>query len=90
MLRAYVGVASSQGLALLQPECDDTLSLVRRSVQGNIRRVGFWAVLGDTDARCVQALFLGGLCREAMMLLDRSAKDMGCIMPSDASPPRLH
>ena len=63
MLRALVGVASSQGLAVLQPERDDALSLVRRSYLGGVWRVGFWAVLGDTDARCVQALFLGRLRR---------------------------
>ena len=30
MLKAYVGVASKQGLSAFHPERDDTLSLVRR------------------------------------------------------------
>lgn len=58
MLKAYVGVASSQGLAVLQPELDDTLSLVRHPGLDQTGQVGIWAVLGETDARCVNALFL--------------------------------
>jgi hypothetical protein len=83
MLKAYVGVASEQGLAVLQPERDETLSLVRRCVRGNSGRVGFWAVLDETEARCVQALFVGGLRREALLLLDRWAKELGRILPGD-------
>jgi hypothetical protein len=40
-------------------------------------------VLDETEARCVQALCVGGLRREAMMFLDRSAREMGRILPSD-------
>lgn len=83
MLKAYVGVMSKEGLAVLQPERDESLSLVRRSVRSDFGRVGFWAVLDDTEARCVQALFVGGLRHEAMMFLDRSAKEMGRILPGD-------
>jgi hypothetical protein len=83
MLKAYVGVISQQGLAVLQPERDETLSLVRRSLRSDSGRVGFWAVLDDTEARCVQALFVGGLRREAMLFLDRSAREMGRILPGD-------
>ncbi len=90
MLKAYVGVASSQGLTVLQPERDETLSLVRRCVRNDFRRVGFWAVLDDTEARCVQALFVGGLRREAMLFLDRSAREMGSILPSDGKPSHVH
>jgi hypothetical protein len=86
MLKAYVGVLSQQGLAVLQPERDETLSFVRRCVRSNLSRVGFWAVLDETEARCVQALFVGGLRREAMMFLDRSAREMGRILPSDGKP----
>jgi hypothetical protein len=83
MLKAYVGVMSKDGLAVLQPESDDTLSLIHRSVQdGRHRRVGFWAVLDDVEARCVQALFVGGRRREAMLFLDRTARDMGRILPA--------
>ncbi len=89
MFKAYVGVMSHQGLAVLQPERDETLSLVRRSVQDNFSRVGFWAVLDDNEARCVKALFVGGLRREAMMFLDRSAREMGRILPTDP-PSSLH
>jgi hypothetical protein len=83
MLKAYVGLFSKEGLAVLQPERDESLSLVRRSVRSDFGRVGFWAVLDDTEARCIQALFVGGLRHEAMMFLDRSAKDMGRILPGD-------
>ena len=89
MLKAYVGVMSQQGLAVLQPERDETLSLVRRSMQDDFSQVGFWAVLDDTEARCVEALFIGGLRREAMMFLDRSAREIGRILPSDRIRP-LH
>lgn len=83
MLKAYVGVMSKDGLAVLQPERDESISLVRRSVQSEFDRVGFWAVLDDTEARCVQALVTGGLRREAMFFLDRSAREMGRILPGD-------
>ncbi len=90
MLRAYVGVASNNGLAILQPEREDTLSFVRRSGLDGRERVGFWAVLGDTDARCVNALFLSGHRREALWLLDRSAREVGRILPTDPGPSDLH
>ena len=55
MLKAYVGVASQHGLAVLQPERDDTLCLVERCVRTGGWRVGFWAVLGDAEADSVQS-----------------------------------
>lgn len=90
MLKAYVGVACTEGLAVLQLERDDTLSFARRSGLDGTGRVGFWAVLGDTDARCVNALFLSGHRREALWLLDRSAKDVGRILPSDGKLSHVH
>lgn len=81
MPKAYIGIASPQGLTVLQPERDDTLAWLQRSVGAGTREVGFWAVLGDTDARCVRALVLGGRRQEALWLLDRSAKDLGRIDP---------
>lgn len=89
MLKAYVGVASSQGLAVLQPERDETLTLVRRSMLSEFGRVGFWAVLDDTQARCVQALVTGGLREEALHFLDRSAREMGRILPDGGVQSRL-
>jgi hypothetical protein len=83
MLKAFVGIASEQGLAVLHPERDETLSFVERSVRTGPNRIGFWAVLDDTEARCVQALFVGGRRREAMLFLDRSAKEIGRILPGD-------
>jgi hypothetical protein len=83
MLKAYVGVMSKEGLAVIQPERDESLSLVRRSLRSEYDRVGFWAVLDDTEARCVQALVTGGRRREAMIFLDRSAREMGRILPGD-------
>jgi hypothetical protein len=83
MLKSFVGVAPRQVLAILQPERDETLSLVCRIVRSECGRVGFWAVLDEPEARCVQALFVGGLRREAMMFLERSAKEMGYILPND-------
>lgn len=90
MLKAFVGIASNQGLAALHPERDETLALVERSVRAGSHRVGFWAVLDDTEARCVQALCVGGLHREAMLFLDRAARDMGRILPSSGTRRRLH
>lgn len=89
MPKAYVGIASSQGLTVLQPERDDTLSFVRRSGLDGGERVGFWAVLGDIDARCVQALVVSGHRQEALWLLDRSAREAGRILPSHGRLP-LH
>ncbi len=89
MLKAYVGVASPHGLAVLQPERADTLWLVE-SWAGRGRRVGFWAVLGDADADRVQTLFRNGYRREALLLLDRCAKDMGRIVPGDEPHSTLH
>ena len=89
MLQAYVGVASSHGLAVIQPVRDDTLSLVRRCVQAGSQQVAFWVVLGDSEARIVRTLFLGGLRREALAFLDRSAKDIGRILPSDTKSSHL-
>ena len=90
MPKAYVGIASIHGLAVLQPEPDDTLSFVRRSGLDAGERVGFWAVLGDLDARCVQALVVSGHAREALWLLDRTAKDIGRILPSDGKLSHVH
>jgi hypothetical protein len=83
MLKAYVGVLSKEGLTLIQTERDESLSLVRRSVRSDSRRVGFWAVLDDTAAQYVEALFVVGQRREAMLALDRAAREMGRILPSD-------
>ena len=87
MLKAYVGVASRHGLSIFHPERDETLSLVRRFVRLGLRQAGFWAVIEDAEARSVHALFLNGHPREAMLLLDRCARDIGRILPSDS---RLH
>lgn len=89
MLKAYVGVASPHGLAVLQPERADTLWLVE-SWAGRGRRAGFWAVLGDADADSVQTLFRNGYPREALLMLDRCAKDMGRIVPTDRQHSTLH
>ena len=89
MLKAYVGVMSKDGLTVLQPERDESLSLVRRSVRSQLGRIGFWAVLDDTQARCVQALVTGGLRVEALHFLDRSAREMGRILPDGGVQSRL-
>ncbi len=90
MLKAYVGVASPDGLAVLQPERADTLWLVESWASSGRRRVSFWAVLGDADADSVQLLFQSGYKREALLLLDRCAKDMGSIIPADQPHTTLH
>jgi hypothetical protein len=88
MFKAYVGIASSAGLAVLHPESDHTLSLVRSRVQGDFRQVAFWVVLEELEARTITALALGGLPKEALTFLDCTARHLGRILPSDAS--RLH
>jgi hypothetical protein len=90
MPKAYVGVASKQGLAAFHPERDDTLSFVRRFGVTHAGSVGFWAVLGDSDARRVRALLRWGHRREALRLLDRSAREVGRIMPTDLCRSRVH
>jgi len=90
MLKAFVGVASRHGLAIFQPERDDTLSLVRRCVRPGIRRCGFWAVVNDADARSIQALFHDGKRKEAMIALDRQAHEIGPILPSDLTRSPIH
>ena len=81
MPKAYVGVASPHGLAVLHLERDDTLCLVERWVRTGRRRVGFWVVLGDADADSVQALFRCGYRREALVMLDRCAKALVGHLP---------
>ena len=90
MLRAYIGVASNYGLSIFQPDRPDTLSLIRESIRPGIRRLGFWVVVGHSDAETVKALLLNGHRREAMWLLDRCAKDIGPIMPSDLKRRSVH
>ena len=83
MLQAYVGVASNQGLALLCPEHDRTRLSVRLAVRSCTGRIGFWAVLDESDVRSVQALFQSGYRHEALAMLNRCARDIGRILPSD-------
>ena len=90
MLKAYVGIASPHGLAVLQPERDDTLCLVERRVRTGGGHVGFWAVLGDAEADSVQTLFRNGYLREALLMLDRCAKDLGRILPTQSHHSHLH
>ena len=89
MLKAYVGVASDCGLSIFQPERAEAFSLIRRSVRPGIR-LGFWAVIGQTDAETVNSLLRNGHHREAMILLDRCARDIGSILPSDLNQPSIH
>ena len=90
MLKAFVGVASKHGLAVFQPERDDTLSFVRRCVRPGIRRCGFWAVVNDVDARSIQAMFHDGKRKEAMIALERQAHEIGPILPSDLTRSSTH
>jgi hypothetical protein len=83
MLKAFVGVASRHGLSVFQPERDDALSLLRRSVRPGARRCSFWAVVNDTDACSIAALFFDGKRKEAMIALERQAHEIGPILPSD-------
>jgi len=88
MLQAFVGIASKAGLAQLSPEHDATLLFARRAVRAE--RVAFWVVLTDQDARRIQALFESGYSREALVLLDQVAKDIGRVLPSDTVLSRIH
>ena len=83
MLKAYIGVASKQGLSIFQPERNDTLSLVNQCIRQGVRRLGFWVVIGDSDAKSITMLLVGGHRREAMILLDRCAMHSGPLIPSD-------
>lgn len=90
MLKAYVGVVSKQGLAIFQPERDDTLSLVRRYVRQGFRRFGFWAILNDAEAQTIHALFVSGNHREAMTALDQCATEIGPIPDVDTKVAIVH
>lgn len=90
MLKAYLGVASNCGLSMFQPERAESFSLIRRSLRPGIPRLGFWAVIRHSDAETVNALLRNGHRREAMILLDRCARDIGSILPSDLSRPSIH
>jgi hypothetical protein len=61
------------------------LSLVKRCIRQSLRRCGFWAILTDSEAQSVHALLMTGQGKDAMLLLDRSAKEIGRILPSDPS-----
>ncbi len=89
MPKAYVGIAGPNGLTILQPERDETLLAIERFV-GRGRRVGFWALLGDDDARSVQTLIRQGYWREALRALERCAQDFGRILPFEPERFDLH
>jgi hypothetical protein len=90
MLKAYVGIASQKGLAVLQPERNDTLQLIEKSIRSSRSRIGFWAVIRETDATSVEQLFLCGYQKEALFMLERCAKEIGRIIPTVRVQTRLH
>ena len=89
MLKAYVGVASPLGLAVFQPERDDTRCAIERFI-GDGHRVSFWAVIGDEDACSVQVLIRYGYRKEALRMLEQCVTDFGRILPPECGRPPLH
>ena len=92
MLKAYVGIASKHGLNVFYSEREDTLEWVRLMAgkRVNPKRISFWAVVPDDEACRIAILLYGGQRNEALQLLDRSATDMGQILPSDGISSSVH
>ena len=85
MLNAYVGIATTNGLAALRAEREDTLDWARRLVGPRSRSLAFWAVVPEEDAALASSLVNCGRQREALRILAGSAREMGSILPGDRS-----
>lgn len=92
MLKAYVGIASKHGLNVFYSEREDTLEWVRSMAGKRVipKRISFWAVVPDDEARRIAILLHRGQKNEALRLLDRAATDMGQILPSDGTSSSVH
>jgi hypothetical protein len=88
MGKAFVGVASHRGLALLRPESGEAIAEIASSLRQRRDRIAFWTVIKESDARTVQQLCEHGFHNEALEFLDRFATDIGRILPSDSEPSR--
>jgi hypothetical protein len=83
MLNGYVGIISRTGLCRFQVERHDTLRQTRQAaVLGNKQlRVAFWAVLPDETARQIADLLDQGEGKEALRVLNHSAREAGHLLP---------
>ena len=85
MMRAYVGLASAQGLRAFHVERTESLRFVRRSALrlGNRPCVGFWAVVSEAEAQVVRILLQEGESETALRHLDSSARELGSVLPQN-------
>lgn len=86
MLTAYVGIATPHGLEVFVPEHDHVVRfLARRARRESLRRAAcYWAVLPEDAVREVTRLLEIGEPYEALLTLDRSAAELGPILPGSA------
>jgi hypothetical protein len=87
MLQAYVGIVSPRGIELFCPEDPATIRFLWRRVQrAHGRSACFWSVLSGEAVELVQAALNLSQQREALDLLQQSARDYGFLVPHSEEP----
>ena len=83
MLNGYVGIVSRKGLCQFQIERQDTLRLAHQAAITSSKqaRVGFWAILPIPSALAIFALIEQGESKEALRLLNQTAREGGHLIP---------
>lgn len=87
MLRSFVGIASYYGLQSFFPEHEHVVRflLKRASRDPTGRNICYWAVISERAALEVRRHLILGNRLAALTLLDRTAFDIGPILPADLS-----
>jgi hypothetical protein len=81
MRKSYVGIANREGLELFLLETERDAEALASSSRGDRLLVCYWAVLQDTAAAEVRHLLAQGDRRGALAALDRSAEELGRLVP---------
>jgi hypothetical protein len=81
MRKSYVGVAGEDGLDTFLPEKEGDAEALVGGARRDMPKVCYWAVLQDTAAAKVHHLLAQGDRRGALVALDRSAEELGRLVP---------
>lgn len=84
MKRAFVGIAQQDGLLTLLPERSDVTQFVWRRAQ-RMQAVCFWAVIDQSLAATIVDELEAGASRNALMLLQTLAVELGPVVPGEDS-----
>ncbi len=87
MLQAYVGIVSQRGIELFCSEDPDTI----RILWSRVKRAGglsacFWSVVSNEAADLIKTALKLDHRREALDLLQQSARDYGFLIPHIEEP----